>query len=392
MSILIDSFCESALDSVTVDNLTATLTAIGASAPKRIILQIQNLQNPAMQKRGGLGFGAFSLVYSGDSRPEFANVNLFNQQAQTSPLSIRESLGREGEFDIVFEGKIVGRMKPLPVPDWFHKNLRSGVPASAVLQQHGPRNLVAIWGKNRCHLFDQNSACTFCMFDGGDANIERNIDDLIEAFSLAAQNKRGYNLTLTTALLADEDLKNLVTDINRLKDSMGSSALALEIAPLAISNLDQFYNDLRLAGLDTVMIPMDLFTDESRDLYIPGKSQLVRDYYWENIKSALKFFGVGNVTSNLIVGIEPLAKTKEAIRMMLEAGVIPEPIPIRWDNSKLKTGRPLILTRPGDLVDVRNYIKSILPTIEIMKTRSQIKAGCAACGGCGGINLNQLGK
>ena len=74
---------------------------------------------------------------------------------------------------------------------------------------------------------------------------------------------------------------------------------------------------------------------------------------------------------------------------MLEEGVIPEAVPVRWDDSKLSDAL-LSVTNPDDLIKAREIIRAFVQREEIRGTIQRTRAGCAACGGCGGIVVNKL--
>jgi len=274
------------------------------------------------------------------------------------------------------------------LPSWSRQELSTGTPAIKVLQQHGPANLVGILGSSRCSLFDSGDPCTFCCFDGGDTNVTRSVEEIIEAFDLATEDKKGYNLTLSTGLVGPEDYDFLVDSVARLRQGIGDSALALEITPL-VENEYYWLQELKAAGLDTLMVPLDCATEDSRSRFTPGKAQMLTGNYWGTVEAAVEYFGKGNVTSSIIVGLDPIENTLQAMKRMGSIGVVPEPVPVRWDDSLVVDGENYPLTNPQDLIKARSMVSGLFLRYfrgDFQKTM----AGCAACGGCGGVSMNRV--
>jgi hypothetical protein len=135
------------------------------------------------------------------------------------------------------------------------------------------------------------------------------------------------------------------------------------------------------------MMPLDVASQEAQQLYVPGKAPLLGATYWRNAKEAARIFGKGNVASSIIVGLEPLSETEMAIERMADYGVVPEPIPVRWDDS-IRSEKLLPVTNPDDLVAMRAKAGEALG--QRREEFGKIKAGCSACGGCSGFKANDV--
>lgn len=373
------------------ENLTALLTCLGAKALPTDADYILQRQNPYRQKRGGLGFGGYALVQGVDEdKSKFVNINVFNQQAQESPLTIRIADQDSARFTLEDENEdVVANGSFLPIPSWGRKIVSTGKPAITILQQHGPANLVGVLGDSKCALFKTGEACKFCMMDGGASNEQRSVKEILEAFEFAQEDKKAYNLTLTTGVQASYgNGSELIRAVRTIKERIGTSPLAIELAPFA-QNSRKILQALKEAGLDTFMMPLDCSSNAAQQQYLPGKASLLRESYWQNAQNAVEFFGRGNVTSSIIIGLEPFTETQKAIEQMLKEGIIPEPVPVRWDDSRLNSNQ-LPLTNPNDLIKAREQIRTFLQQAEIAGTIERTRAGCGACGGCGGIVANQV--
>lgn len=376
---------------VRTENLTATLTAVGARTSLEDTEYIAERQNPYRQKRGGLSFGAYASVRIPDGKTEMTNVNVYGEQSQLSPLSLSVTNRETGAYALVDNsGDTVTTGRILESPKWAKERLKSGRGAIQVLQRHGPANLVGVLGEGRCSLFDKGSACKFCTMSGGNANTDREVGELAEALQIAREtDKRAYNLTVTTGVQSSlTGADTLIQRTRNLKKAVGGTDVALVIAPFQDKPRERL-SELKDAGVDTLMMPLDIASGAAQKKYVPGKASLLGVTYWRNAKEAVRIFGKGGVASSIIVGLEPISETEKAIERMADYGVVPEPIPIRWDDSIRLSDLPI--TDPDDLVAMRAKAGEALGARR--GEFGKIKAGCSACGGCSGFKVNEvLGK
>ena len=171
---------------------------------------------------------------------------------------------------------------------------------------------------------------------------------------------------------------------------MGEARLALEIAPFS-QNITENMTKLKQTNVDMLMMPLDCFSPEAQKKWLPEKASLLGETYWKNAADAVTIFGEGRVSSSIIVGLEPLPMTFQAIEKMLSLGVVPEAIPLRWYDQKLEKkaeGTRLPLTNPGDLFEVYKFINQK----DISNIQGKVRAGCAQCGGCGTSVLRTMSK
>lgn len=374
---------------VRAENLTATLTAVGARTSKEDVDFIAERQNPYRQKRGGLSFGAYTSIKIPDGRAEMTNINVYGEQAQLSSLSLTVTDCEVGAYELTNDsGEAITTGRILESPKWAAERLSTGRGAIQVLQRHGPANLVGVLGEGRCSLFDKGNACKFCTMSGGAGNADREADEIAETLEIArTTDKRAYNLTVTTGLQSSlEGADTLIQKAGALKRSVGETDVALVIAPFQEKSRDRL-TALKDAGIDTLMMPLDVASNEAQQLYVPGKAPLLGATYWRNTKEAARIFGKGNVASSIIVGLEPISETERAIERMVDYGIVPEPIPVRWDDS-IQSDKPLPITNPDDLVAMR--VKAGDALGRRRDEFGKVKAGCSACGGCSGFKANEV--
>ncbi len=353
-----------------MENLFSHLVSVGVRADDSIITKILGHQNPHYQKRGGLGFGIHGIVTS--SNPLFPFPRGINSRINpTSSLELRKT-NEDQKYEIYSGKEKVASMQLFKAASWINEKLKNGKFVAEILQQHTARNLVGVLGNPKCPLFISNSPCSFCDMQGGKENIKRTRQEILESLEIILSYKKDYILTFTTPLFQSLEFHEICSTIEDIKKKF-SIPVALECQPLQSSQVEM----IRQTGLDTIMIPMDCYSSESRSLHIPGKKLLLERYYWQTTPKLVKIFGAGNVISNLIVGLENIEFTRQAIDKMIDFEIIPDLLPLRPTKRT-----PNLETNPEYMNWLQEYLTSRLKTSGLQQKASRVKAGCAACGGC----------
>lgn len=89
---------------------------------------------------------------------------------------------------------------------------------------------------------------------------------------------------------------------------------------------------LKDLGIHALSVNLELNDDsELAQTIMRGKSNIGREAYLRFLERAVEIFGVGNVRSILMVGIEPTAETLKAVEELAKRGICPELSPFRPD-------------------------------------------------------------
>lgn len=341
------------------------MTSVGVSISETLLNEILNKENPYRKKRGGMGLGIFcNISLQGVSR----NLNLrINQESQYLFL-------KEGNFYYVYNNKLNITAKVLlSIAEWVDQKLASGIPIAHIFQQHTPRHLVSVIGNLRCPAFNEGNNCSFCKLDGNQESVASySNEDYIEALSLILGTKETYVLTFTSGLFTESEFLNICSLLAKIKKEF-NIPVALECQPLT-------YNEVKIISetkIDTVMVPLDCYSIPAQNKFLRAKKELLQKYYWETTPKLVENFGAGNVTSNIIVGLEDIMFTKKGIDEMLNNMIIPELLPIR-PHENLWLGE----TNPNDMESLQIYLGNKIEKITQNMALSRVRSGCAACGGC----------
>ncbi len=364
-----------------MNNLFPYLVCVGVRVDPVLLYVILNAQNPHQQKRGGLGYGLHASVKDVSELTSLSrNVNI--RINQSSPLCLIKGEGLDS-YEIDFNGKTIATVKTFQAEEWAMKKLTSGRYVSEILQKHTGNNLVGIIGGTRCSLFDAGNACSFCQMTGGMENLNRTTEEIIEALEIITGYRKNYVLTFTTPLMTLPVFENVCESLAKIKKVFPLLPLALESQPASALIIDKIKN----AGVDTWMVPLDCYSPQAQRSHIPGKIELINEVYWYVLPYAVSIFGVGNVISNIIVGLEDEYYTNKAIEKMIAMDVIPDPIPIRPPAYMRYQTDPFIFAR------VQDFLQKEMLRTGLNLRMSEIKSGCAKCGGCAaGQSLNMLRK
>lgn len=336
-------------------------------------------QFPSGSKRGGLGCGGHAKItvaglHGQTGQSQFCNINLFGKDGRKPKLALKQS-GNWDEFTIIerASGDIAGTGKFFPAPAWYEESLPDGTPVTQIIQAHMGKEAVTVLGQTRCEGFDGGTACKYCSLQGGAENPTRLGRQVVEALELALQHGwKPASLAITTTWISHNNpLEHILDEIKAIKTRFPGLALAFEAQPLPKKN----YALLRDAGINTIMIPMDTVAHAEEFTPIKKSSGF---HYLESLEEAKGSFSrPGEVTSPIIVGLDPLHVTLGLVRALVEHGVKPEPIPLRVFD-----GRLAVRTRVADLYAVKNLTKHLWGK---QFPGSHVPAGCSQCGGCSGV-------
>ena len=112
-------------------------------------------------------------------------------------------------------------------------------------------------------------------------------------------------------------LEPYITAIKKNFDTL----LAVEAHP---PDKDAWIDRTYAMGVDSIAYHLDIYNPERFANICPGKTRHIgRDRYLDALQYAASIFPSGTVTSNLIVGLEPLESTTEGIDHLTKMEVVP---------------------------------------------------------------------
>lgn len=342
--------------------------------------RIKTAQFPSASKRGGLGFGGHAKIALVDSQNQpkkfqFCNTNLFGSYFSYDVLSF-EKTADDFSFDIFdnYSKQKIGIGTFFKPQAWYNETLSDGTPITNVLQAHMGKEAVSIIGNTRCVGFENNTACIYCNLQGGAGNPSRKVEQIIEALEVALQfGWKPASLALTTTWIGETNpVERMAKEISLIKNRFPNLPIAFEAQALVKND----YALLKKSGVNTIMIPIDSL--ENAKSFTLIKAGLT-DTYLSAFEVAKQYFPTpGTITCPLVVGFDSIITTLGLISTLVDYGVKPEPIPIRW----IGPAKTRIYTNSLNLDSAKNLTRNLW---EEKFKNARVAAGCSQCGGCSGV-------
>jgi len=155
---------------------------------------------------------------------------------------------------------------------------------------------------------------------------------------------------------------------------VSSIPICAEISPPESNDTIQ---ELVTLGVNAFMMNLEVFDEKLRRLFLPGKSEITRERYFNAYEFALKLVGKSKVSSVLIVGLESKTSTLQGAKELIDRGVIPTIMPLRPNDGSRLENFPT--PRPDDVWDISQEVGKMLIK---KKLNPLIHPGCINCSAC----------
>jgi hypothetical protein len=228
----------------------------------------------------------------------------------------------------------------------------------------------------QCMFIAIGRPCRFCTFEGGRVErltpeeFERGLKVLIDSRPMISSVAIGGG-TPEFSDMGAEYFASLAQKATAMKVSS-----SVEMVPPPKSGC---LEGLKRAGLSSLIMSLEIWDEERRAEWCLGKGDVSRSQYFERWREAIDVFGCGNVSSVFLVGAEPIVNTLEGAKYLIELGVIPTLIPLRWyPNSRFQLSgwSPV---DPADYLSLGYQVSHLLTSAGLTASK---QLGCTSCGGC----------
>lgn len=316
-------------------------------------------------KRASLSEGLYFRIKR-DGEILSANIPAFEPFVEGSPFYYDHKRGEiyRGE-EKVGEGDII------PDPPWYRKLLPDGREFQSILQQHG-EDILALAITSRCWFKSEGRGCLFCALEPrGEAKNPEDVRYVIRRLKEEGYSYKELNINSGTIKEKDFGVEFYAAMACAGRDE--GLRVYVQIPPISEDGMKL----LRDSGVSSISMNLEIFNDRIRKEICPAKSEISKGTYLSALERAVKIFGDGQVSSWLIIGLEPEEDTMRGIDAILETGAIPYPSVFR----PLK-GSPLEkLLPPSPEIAVRIY-SYLREKLEKRKEILGSRAGCVNCGCC----------
>jgi len=271
---------------------------------------------------------------------------------------------------------------PAIAPLWYHEHVGEKIIAGDLVLLEGDYTAITSITEG-CLYFNKGKPCKFCAI-GAELNDsyqkETRKTMLKKALAFAACDPQIQNIHLTGGNTFDEDrgASGYLEFVQSIQEVNPSIQIAVEIPPpQANVQKDVFFN-LKAAGIDSVIMNIEFWDDSIRETLMPIKGFIPKEEYISAFRKALDYFGKNKVSSGLMVGIEPLAQTKEAADFLTKLGIIVELYPFKPNDHSQMECNPICPT--DHIIEMSIYANSVMQRHEIHPENC---SGCVKCGACG---------
>lgn len=225
-------------------------------------------------------------------------------------------------------------------------------------------------------------ACKFCTSPRLDRRITKSLDaDRIVNMAVAAHKKGGLKaVALTSAVVStpEETVDRMVEVVRRVRAALPGMPIGVEPYVDRLEQIDA----LREAGADEIKLNIETY---DREIFSKVCGELDLDWVLEAISYAVKVFGRGKVTSNIIIGMgESDENLLEGVEALAKMGCIAVLRPLRLNDLNRQAMEdvlgPLLPTGPERLLRLAEEHKRILQE-NGLDTR-EVRTMCPECRCC----------
>ena len=235
-----------------------------------------------------------------------------------------------------------------------------------------------------CKYWRDGKKCEFCGIElslKNQATIKKKTaEQLIKAIKDAKEEGLAEHITLTsgTSDAIDKGAEYYIEVVSKIKKIYPNLPIHIQIEPVDDFSL---LSRLKLSGVDTIGIHLEIIDDKLREKITPGKFIIPKTKFEETWLEAVKIFGFGQVSTFILVGCgEDLNEMKEFVDDISKIGVVPYIVPARSIIGTQFKRKPLSVEK---LIDFYEFTGEILIKNGLNPIYS--KAGCVKCSGCSAI-------
>lgn len=339
--------------------------------------QLAESINPYIRERGFIH--AVHITYKGYN----VNICVAEKFCQKSPYAVTIV---DSKWHLNYKGKDVGEFEFLPMPEWTRQNIR-GHEIGKLVRPH-TNQCVSLWPSTICSYIEKNKGCKFCCLNKPDEKASVSDQQFVaDALKIALEYNHKYEINLSGGTCGDPDsaIDYLSSICEKIKEitSKYNTPISVEFVP---PSTEKKLIQLKENGVTSVIMDLDIYDEKSRTEICPGKGKIALSHYKEMLEKSVSIFGKGNVSSVLIVGIQPEDDIKKACKELILLGVIPTLIPFKpLDNAFMEE---------NPVTDAKQYIELSSFLSEKMKGINlgiKCNSGCASCGGCS-LEVDLIGR
>ena len=264
----------------------------------------------------------------------------------------------------------------VPPSPLYERTTSRGVPLWQFATLHG--GYLALSAVARCAFVGSDGQCRFCSLSalgGGDERVP--VEDIVEAVRIARDHHRIEMVYLSIGYDATPDggIRQVEPYVRELKRHFDVLIAVDALPPADDAWIDRTY----AMGVDSLSYNLEVFDPDRFARICPGPARAIgRARFLDALSYATTVFPAGAVTCHLIVGLEPLASTRQGIDELVGRRVVPVlPIfrPFKGRDLRSESDRGATALTTGELARLYAYLYKALRAARIpMQWVRQISA------------------
>ena len=303
------------------------------------------------------------------------NACISERFCEKSPYSAT-FINERNEWELQYKRFTIGSIKFVEIPQWAKQQYK-GLLLGNIIRPHG-NSCISLWPSRECYFVEEGKGCKFCCLNNRKTNrFVLRPSDVLFAVTEAKKYNTDYSINISGGTLgsADESI-NYLSDIVRQIRERFYGSISIECVPP--QNL-QLINELHNAGATAIIMNLEIYDEMLRKEVCPGKSTISRDFYFNSLRFAVSVFGRGNVSSVLIMGVQPDDDVLTAAKELINLGVIPTVMPFKpLDDTEMEK---------YPLPNPTNYVRISQCVAQMMHDNGLTINPCSGCASCGACSL-----
>ncbi|MFQ6126747.1 MAG: radical SAM protein [Candidatus Heimdallarchaeota archaeon] len=277
-------------------------------------------------------------------------------------------------------------LRSIPFPAFYRETLPNGIPMRQIALLHGA-DCLATTIIQRCDYWP-NAQCLFCSIpyshQAEQTVLQKNPEDFLQVLKAAnRKNSLIKHVTLTSGSLnkPDRGIQEYADFVSAIRQA-SDIPIHVQIEP---PNSPTMLDTLVDVGVDTIGIHLEIFNEQRRKYYCPGKVRTASfTKYQQTWQHAVDLFGRNQVSSYFLLGLnESTEEIINGVQKCADLGIIPLLTPFRPAEKTPLSGMIPSYIGQQDLISIHHQVGVILKDAGI--TPEESKAGCARCGACSAI-------
>ncbi|MDO8827463.1 MSMEG_0568 family radical SAM protein [Methylophaga sp.] len=299
---------------------------------------------------------------------------------------------RDSDFTIESDkGALLKKSIPISVvgfsqtPRFYALSTAEGIPYSHIATLHS-KDVLATTVLQTCIRYEsRRKACKFCSIgqslDAGRTVARKTPEQLAEVARAAVELDGIKHMVMTTGTpIGPARGADVLCDSAKAIKAAVNIPIQAQCEPPADYG---WFEKMKLAGIDSLGMHLEVITPELRQKLMPGKAEVSLDTYYEAFEVAVEVFGRGQVSTYILAGLGDTQEVLvETAGKLIDLGVYPFVVPFVPIH-----GTPLEDHPPPSA----DFMESVLGPIASMLQQANmlsadIKAGCGRCGACSSLS------